>query len=499
MRVEDKSMVRQRSQAARNALELARDKVTGPEPEPALGKQTAAQGKASTFGGGRFELPGFGSIQGTIRTYKLMRQNPTVALARMAATAPIRAADYAFVGKDATDEQVKLLESMLAPQLPALIRNALLALDYGNKSFEKQYEFREFKTESGRTRPTLWLRRLNPLSIEATKIIVNPKGTFLGLRNKDTNLASANSFVYTHDGEDCDLHGRPRHENIRLNAWKPWVDTLRRLGQYVTKASGVIPIVRYVPGEVRDIGGAKQEAHDMARQLIRQLGSGEGVIHPVVFAPWAEDLMQEGKFNLSDLLAWKIEFLEVKPGHGTEFIEMLKHYEALMLRGWLVPERAAVEGTEGTKAEAGVHGDLMTLVAEDVLSELLSQINDFIVDPILALNFGPDARGSVVIEAAPLVDKRALLVREIVKAVLINPANIDILLATVDLSAMVDQQGIPEASSSKIIVPQNRPNDDEPNLNIPGEVEKMLGPRLGKRSFSLVGQGAGGSNGSGHR
>ncbi|KKN01556.1 hypothetical protein LCGC14_1126540 [marine sediment metagenome] len=490
-------MVRIRSQAATDAIELARAKVTGPEPEPQLGKQTASQGRVSTFGGGRFDIPGFGNTRGTIRTYKLMRQNPTIALARMAATAPIRAADYAFVGKNATDEQVELIQSMIEPQLPALIRNALFALDYGNKSFEKQYEFRDFKTESGRTRPTLWLRRLNPLSIDATQIVVNPKGTFLGLRNKDTNLAAANSFVYTHDGEDCDLHGRPRHENIRLNAWQPWADTLRRLGQYVTKASGVIPIVRYVPGEVRDIGGAKQEAHDMARQLIRQLGSGEGVIHPVVFAPWAEDLMQEGKFNLSDLLAWKIEFLEVKPGHGTEFIQMLKYYDALMLRGWLVPERAAVEGTEGTKAEAGVHGDLMTLVAEDVLSELLQQINDFIVDPVLALNFGPDARGSVVIEAAPLVDKRALLVREIVKAVLINPANTDILLATADLSAMVDQQGIPAASNNKLILPRGRPSDDLPDLNIPGEVEKVLGPKLGRRSFSLVGNGAGGGNGNG--
>ncbi len=67
--------------------------------------------------------------RGTYLTYRLMRSNPTVAIARMAATAPIRAADITVEGPEASDEQIELIESIVLPLWPAFILEANLALD----------------------------------------------------------------------------------------------------------------------------------------------------------------------------------------------------------------------------------------------------------------------------------------------------------------------------------------------------------------------------------
>ena len=88
---------------------------------PATGESTRPQKLMGTVGisGSLAGLPGFGRpAAGTITTYRLMRANPTIAIARMAATAPARAAKWSFEADDDAPSGAKdLIEQALGPIL----------------------------------------------------------------------------------------------------------------------------------------------------------------------------------------------------------------------------------------------------------------------------------------------------------------------------------------------------------------------------------------------
>ena len=416
---------------------------------PNLGENTRGQSRsASTLNMvGGITIPGMGiPTGGDFAVYRAMRMNPTIALAREFARMPIEAATITFTNpsdKTVPDVQTKFIESVLKKQWPTFIYNALYALDYGFKPFEKIYEIERV---NGVVRVVL--KRLKPLRVDDTKIRVDKDtGRFEGVRNKSVDLGPEKCFVYTNDGEDDDCYGRSRHENIRKHAWKPWMETSFRLSQYITKAAGVIPMVRYTNGKYKDASGAKQDAHVLAQDILQNLGSAKGILFPMMIAPWAEDLLADGKANAADidkLLSFQIDFLEVPPGHGTEMLDNLAHKEKLLARGWLVPERSIMEGHFGTKAEAGVHGNISIRVSQAVLNRIIVAFNERIVDPLLVLNYGPESAGNVIAEAQRLDDDTEQFIRDMIEKVLTQPSNIDLLMRLVDLNNAVEQTGLPQ-------------------------------------------------------
>jgi len=113
-----------------------------------------------------------------------------------------------------------------------------------------------------------------------------------------------------------------------------------------------------------------------------------------------------------------------------------------LLRGYLVPERAGIEGQFGTKAEAEAHTDIVLFEGQWTLDDLIRHLNWYIVDQLLALNYGEAARGTVWIEAEPIIDEQAGLLRELVKSV-ISSDTIDIFQTWTDVDQILDQLGIP--------------------------------------------------------
>ena len=95
---------------------------------PKKGEKTKSQypvGVASLLADGLFV--GFNmAATGTYRTYRNMRKNPTVALARMMATAPIRTAKYGMVSVDGVpQERIDFIESQMKSLWPDLIHNLM--------------------------------------------------------------------------------------------------------------------------------------------------------------------------------------------------------------------------------------------------------------------------------------------------------------------------------------------------------------------------------------
>ena len=410
--------------------------------KPPLGEETGLQRRDFGVAGILVGLPGFGKpVRGTYANYRLMRSNPTVAIGRVAATAPIRTADYSFGVRDGTpEERVAFVRENVDRVWPRFVRDAMPALDYGWAPFENIWDYR-----GGR----LHLRRLKPLLVDITRPLIDrTTGDFMGLKNRGEELAPNKSFVFSYDGESGNIFGRSRHENIRKE-WSAWDKTLEKLGAYTGKVSGVVPIVEYPIGQSKDKEGKAQSNFDLASAVLQELGRGKGVAMPNVFAIHAKELIRSG-VNLAQLKAWHISFLQTKGDHSKGMIEALRHFEKLMLRGWLVPERSVTEGQYGTKAEAGAHADIGLVMADLVFFDLVQQFNEDVLDLLLVVNYGEEARGSVWLKPSGLSPGLRAFFRSLLTEVLSEAANVDLLLRLVDLDSMIELVGLPKMEGDGI-------------------------------------------------
>ena len=414
---------------------------------PVPGEITRAQGSAG-IAGVNLQMPGFvAPFAGTFPTYRLMRNNPTIAIARMAATAPIKAAAWSIEQRDdAPEGAVELVERSIEPVLRLIVREMIRSLDYGFQSFELVWDF------DGRH---IFVRKVKPLMPDLTTIMADKDtGAFAGLKQGEIILEPVKSLLFTYDGEGSNFYGRSRNENIR-KVWMNWLTTMDRMGKYVNKISGVIPMVRYPIGKSLDADGSEEDNFDIARKVLAQLGQGHGVAWPVELAGWAEDMARSG-VDPEKLYAWRISFLETKGQHGSSFVNIMRALDVWLIRGWLVPERAVTEGQHGTKAEAEAHIDIAIQGSEEVLSDIALAINWHLIDKILIVNFGPEAAGAVWASPAPLADAGKQLVRTIVEKVLTQPATADMLLSLLNIDAMLEQAGLPKREDGEAVLPDDR-------------------------------------------
>lgn len=407
--------------------------------KPAAGEETRRQ-VTGTVGGIEVGFASAAVLPGTFQVYRAMRGNPTIALARMAATAPVRAAGWAVEGKEGVSEEwIAFIEDDIASRWAVLVKDMLYALDYGFAAFEKVWVARP----DGK-----WgYAKIKPLMPELTEILVDKDtGAFLGLKQDNITLPENKSFLFTNDLEAGELHGRARHENCRV-VWSQWKDILTKTSQYVNKSSGVIPMIEYPEGQSKDATGQQVDNFQHAKRMLAELGRGHGVYMPNTLAQFAEDLVRQG-VDIAQLKAWHISFLEAKSAHGAEFVEMMRHLESLMMRGWLVPERTATEGSHGTLAEATAHAGLALVVSNLLLQDIARYINWYLIDPLLAVNFGEDTRGDVFVTTEQLGSDERVWFRDLIKAVMTNPMNIGLLQSMVDLDVLLDVAGLPKQAGA---------------------------------------------------
>jgi len=404
---------------------------------PVTGELTGKQFAASFYS--IFDIPS--APAGYFSVYRKMRTNPTIALARTIAFAPIKSSNYAIRADDDVDEGVKeFIEKQVDGFWPQLIENVLYSLDFGFQSFEKVWKISVF---DGSLRYVY--QKIKPLTPDNIMINVDQKyGTFRGIKQNEVTLGPEKCFHYIYDGEPGNYYGRSRHENIREHAWFPWIEMSKQELRYASKVAGVLPLVKYPVGESRDITGSEKSNFDIATAILDSLGRGKGIVMPQEIVSWAQDLARQG-IDPEQFAAWKISFLEPKGTHGRSFIDMMRHRESLMLRGWIIPERAATEGQYGTKAEASTHGDLVLTMSDLVLQDILRNINWYLINPLLIYNFGINMENKVWMEKAGLDHSVLAFFRDLISKVLSAPSNIDLFQQWLDVDAMVEMAGLPKS------------------------------------------------------
>jgi len=160
--------------------------------------------------------------------------------------------------------------------------------------------------------------------------------------------------------------------------------------------------------------------------------------------------------ELQEALQWRFEMLSDDNPKQGNFSTRLNDLDKRFVRGLLTPERTALEGQFGTKADSGEHADLSLLIRAQEHKQITVSFNQQITDRLLVLNFGERARGAVWCDPMPLTDKQSAFLRELYKIALQGEVAIE-LIDRVDWGSVQEQLDIP-LNENPVDRPESEPD-----------------------------------------
>jgi hypothetical protein len=390
------------------------------------------------------------SSAGSYQTYRAMGAHPTLALARAVVAGPVLAGAWTVeADASATAEQIGLVRSVLLPMRTMLLTAGLRALDYGWQPFEKVWQV---------DGSCIILRKIKPLLPDLTEIVCDENGAFAGLRQDRVHLPAEKCLVISMDVEAGDLYGRSRHENVR-DIWSRWQQIDQQSAQLSNKAAAIIPQIHFPQGTSVDANGRTVSNFEAAMSILRNLSQGRGVAVPNLYAN-TDDPRTDAE--LAGKSAWVISFLEAGSAAASvgTLTDRQRYYDTLMVRGWLRPERAVLEATlAGSRADAETHAHFGIRESEAIDNEIARQINWYVVDDLLAMNFGHKARGKVWIKPVPLVDEKRAVFERMFTALTADTESLRDVLNRCDMNAVLDAMAIPRRGEVKLN-PSGGTNDE---------------------------------------
>jgi hypothetical protein len=378
-------------------------------------------------------VPGFAPPDaGTLATYRRISAHPTVALVMKMVTAPIVANTWGWMKKPGVPQQrLDFVRDMLQPLRGTILTDGLRALAMGFSAFEKVWVVQGDRVV---------LSNLKPLLPEITQVLVDSHGNFRGLRNQAAdgtvrNLLGNKAFLYTYDGECGNYYGRSRHENVRVTFCQA-MQTAERMAQYQKKVAGVIAQLHYPEGTSRDAAGVERSNDLIAQQILEAVSMGRSVRFPNLFASiedpaTAADLAGKSQWVLS-------QFDLGSTDHSAGLLNALAYYDKLLFRGWLRPERVGLDTQHGSRADAQQHSESSIVDSELIDQDFAGAFNRGVIDDVLTLNFGPDARGSVWVDPSPISDNQIQTSKAVLTALLGNAQTAPSVAGQIDITALLD-------------------------------------------------------------
>ena len=386
-------------------------------------------------------------------TYRWMLQHPTLRLVRSIAVSDILASKWEYRKKDdgvpdAQQEAVKENFNRLRTDL--LCDFFIRGRDYGWASGEPIWEVNGRETT---------LARVKPLLPDYTTVLQDSFGNFIGLKNNVNEDGHApgielsapyKAWKYTYDGE-CGYHyGRSWLENVRMTAWRSWLDSSQQLARLGGKITGTQIVVTTPTGTFPGPNGKTFNYRDIALDFVKQIAmGGPGGWIPGINIPTDP----KGKADIAKIISElvgksQVSFQLLDFGSSTPaiegFLKKMQHEEELMFEGGLRPARAGLEAKHGAKADAEVHTDTGTKNSE-LDDRQFARSCQSLVDCYLALNYGEGSCGNITIHTPPLVSNKLGLIRAIILSLCNNPAfaqalcdvlNIDDLLSFLDFTLL---------------------------------------------------------------
>lgn len=415
------------------------------------------------FGGSGAAGQGFAPFEppmpGTLEHFRRMKHTPTIAIGLSVPTARTIANEWSYKkrDKDVPDDHVEMLKRWFKPKRPQIIRDGLAALWAGYSTFEKVYTLVS-PASLGLDGGDKWfLPELKPLRVEYTNFLTdNAMKQIVGLRNSPpygdgtVDLGLDKSFWYTFGGESGDPYGKSLLENLR-EVWSEADQVRKKISRYINKVSGVLCTIHYPDGVSKDADGVDTPNFKLAKTLAAAAAEGRSLIFQNRFASFIADPANIKPSDLDKALAaagkaeWVVSFLD--PGgtdHSGGFKELLQYYDVLMVRGLLQPERSLLESQgSGSRADSMTHGELGVLFPEVLINDFVLNFNKHVIDDILEINVGPDARGSIYAEPDPISDDEYDAKLKTLHAMLQNPDSSAAVGERIDVDQLADDLGVP--------------------------------------------------------
>lgn len=399
--------------------------------------------------GGTYEnpmaFPGYGNLYtGTYSVYRWMLQHPVIRLVRSIATADILCNKWEYVGEDPKD--VDLVRKMMDPIRMDLLQDFYMrGRDFGWYGGELIWELRD---------TTTWLTRVKPLIVDRTDCLKDELGDFSGLFNRcpvginqitaeDVRLAAPfKAWKYTYDSEAGYLYGRSWLENVRMTAWRDWLDCAQQLQRLGAKITGIQLILTSPAGTYPGAPDANGKPtaisyRDTCEKIIKALANGS----PGAWLP-SLNLPTDVKGNLNTAkiiaeLAQKSVISATLLNHGTNtpaiegLIKRMVHDEELIFAGGLRPPHTGIQS--GGKADTEQKTDTGVKVAQLEDQEFARQCQP-LINAILVLNRGESRRNKVTISPPSMVDNKRAYMKAILLAAMNDPTIAREMLRIIDVN-----------------------------------------------------------------
>lgn len=399
--------------------------------------KTSLQVRVDTYTG---KLPVQYGSRLSFKKAREMRRDPTIALGRELAVAPILASSWTYESSD--DTRKEFIKSQLEPIRYTYLSTALNGeIDFGWKGYEKI--FKVVETPKFGTR--MVLDGLEPLLNDITEVVYDVKRRKFGglyqtdlYDGHDIYIDREHSLWVNFDDEGIGQYGESKMLRAE-KAYDRWNVCDDAAGRYEEKIAGAHWVIHYPVGytpyveDSVDLG--EVDNMSIAKKIMAMIKATGNVYVPRRAQSTVDQLAQQEE-------GWKIELLGA-PGGGSDFSDRQAYYDKLKIRSMGLLERSALEGMYGTKAEATEHINV-TLLCLQLKHEYVTNIlNWHLVNQLLRQNWGKEAEGSVEVVAQPLVDEKQALFKEIYMALLGNEATASELIESLDKGEVMDSLKVP--------------------------------------------------------
>lgn len=378
-----------------------------------------------------------------------MRRDPTIALARDMAVAPIVAAEWGLeptekAKGDPTQERQKLLvQRYVEPYRTNLVRTAFFGeIDYGWRAYEKVFKLIEDPQLGQRVVHS----RIKPLLNDNTWARYTRGGDFDGLLHNDLNgggwiiLDSRHSLFINFDDDGVGVYNEPRLLRAE-NAYDEWNRCNEVAKRFDSKVAGANWVIHYPEGKTK-YNGVKTDNYIIADKIANQIQATGHIILP-------SKLLADAKSEIEELGGneWRIELIESSKG-SADFVSRLDYLDKLKVRALGILERTIMEGNYGTKAEAASHLNSQLLNMDLQHKDITQVVNVELVNQVTQINYGTVDTMRFV--AQPLADDRAELLAALFQQFLANPELGDQISSSINIPEVLSIMKLPALTKEEI-------------------------------------------------
>src|SRR3972149_7896375 len=323
----------------------------------------------------------------TVAQYKQMRRYPMNWLGLNFIKLGLPNVPFTLECDDEDPNTKLIIEKMLKKVWKKMIKEALEKLDFGFKAMEIRYEKGSLKytdeNEDIQKFDGMLFKSPKGLDSETIEILVEKDdGSFRGFRQHNTIevlTKERKPLLFTNNLESGQYYG--------ISAQEPsfpfWYDANlnRQFHMRWLERKGTGFFKGWFPKGETDIEGAMVSNQQVMLDMLDTIMEGNAIALP------------SGRDDKGNLL-WDIVFMSDED-KTDPFIARAKYIDDMILRSFIIPEKALTQGEVGARSSIEAFQDMFIQLKQDVLDTTVETIDSYFLPNFIELNFGMDIEAHV--------------------------------------------------------------------------------------------------------